>query len=104
MIFYAKPDQTYREHLEAVYSAWKETTKAKRPLIERLALKYNFSVERFLKGSLLTVAFHDIGKMIEPFQEMMSAVRQNKSFDKKINYRHELISFVYSAKYRQIIN
>ena len=96
MGFHAKPDQTYREHLDAVYLAWKETVNAKRPLIERIAKKYNFSVERFLKGSLLTIAFHDIGKMIEPFQEMILAIRHNKSFDKKRNYRHELVSFVYT--------
>ncbi len=53
--FYAKPDQTYEEHLEAVYSAWKEVTKAKEGLIRRLAKKYNFDVERFLKGSLVTI-------------------------------------------------
>ena len=104
MSFHAKPDQTYREHLDAVYLAWKETVNAKRPLIERIAKKYNFSVERFLKGSLLTIAFHDIGKMIEPFQEMILAIRHNKSFDKKRNYRHELVSFVYTAKYWQKIN
>jgi len=104
MTFYAKPDQTYREHLYAVYLAWKETMHAKLLLIERLARRYNFSVERLLKGSLLTVTLHDIGKMIEPFQEMMTAVRQNKPFDKKTNYRHELISFIYTAKYWQAIN
>jgi CRISPR-associated endonuclease/helicase Cas3 len=92
MTFYAKPDQTYKEHAEAVYTAWKETISAKRPLIERMAEKYNFSAERFLKGSLLTIAFHDIGKMIEPFQEMMWAIIHNKSFDKKktiaMNWSH----------------
>jgi CRISPR-associated endonuclease/helicase Cas3 len=104
MTFYAKPDQTYKEHAEAVYTAWKETISAKRPLIERMAEKYNFSAERFLKGSLLTIAFHDIGKMIEPFQEMMWAIIHNKSFDKKKNYRHELVSFSFSAKYWSLIN
>lgn len=99
MTFYAKPNQTYREHLEAVYSAWKETIDAKRPLIERLAKKYNFSYERFVTGSLLTVAFHDIGKMIEPFQQMMEAKRNGNSFDITTNYRHELVSFIYAAKY-----
>lgn len=102
--FYAKPDQTYREHLEAVYSAWKETINAKKSQIERLAKNYNFSIERFLVGSLLTIAFHDIGKMIEPFQEMMVAIRQNKSFDKNKNYRHELVSFIHTAKYWYAIN
>jgi len=104
MTFYAKPDQTYKEHLEAVYTAWKETVRAKRPLIERLAEKYNFSLERFLKGSLLTIAFHDIGKMIELFQEMMLAIIQNKPFDKRKNYRHELVSFLFAAKYWELIN
>lgn len=104
MTFYAKPDQTYKDHLEAVYAAWKETVSAKRPLIERVAKRYNFSVERFLKGSLLTVAFHDIGKMIEPFQEMMQAAIHNKPFDKSKNYRHELVSFIFAAKYWGDIN
>ena len=63
-LFYAKPDQTYLQHLEAVHAAWEETVTAKHHLIERLAQKYNFSMERFLKGSLLTIVFHDIGKLI----------------------------------------
>lgn len=104
MTFYAKPDQTYEEHLEAVYTAWKETVIAKIPLIERIAKKYNFSVERFLKGSLLTIAFHDIGKMTEPFQEMMRAIIHNKPFGKNKSYRHELVSFVFTAKYWNLIN
>lgn len=104
MTFYAKPDQTYEEHIEAVYTAWKETINAKRSLIERLSKKYNFSVERFIQGSLLTIAFHDIGKMIEPFQEMISAIRENKKFNTRKNYRHELVSFIYTAKYWHLIN
>lgn len=104
MTFYAKPDQTYREHLEAVCAAWKETINAKALLIERVAKRYNFSIERFRKGSLLTIVFHDIGKMIEPFQNMMNAIIQNKPFDKSKNYRHELVSFIYTAKYWQLIN
>lgn len=104
MTFYAKPDQTYREHIEAVHLAWKETVHAKMPLIKRMANRYNFSVERFLKGSLLTITLHDIGKMIEPFQKMMMAVKQNKPFDKKTNYRHELVSFLSIAKYWHAIN
>lgn len=92
-VFYAKPDQTYRQHLEAVYAAWKETVTAKHHLIERLAKKYDFSIERFLQGSLLTVIFHDIGKMIEPFQNMMDAIWKGNKFNQRNNYRHELASF-----------
>jgi len=97
LICYAKPNQTYHEHLEAVYMAWKETIEAKRFLIKRLAKKYKFSVSRFLQGSLLTVVVHDVGKMTEPFQAMMKAIREDKKFDRRKNYRHELASFVFSA-------
>ena len=92
-VFYAKHDQTYRQHLEAVHAAWKETITAKSYLIERLAKKYNFSIERFLQGSLLTVVLHDIGKMVKPFQDLMDAIRNNEKIDWKKNYRHELASF-----------
>lgn len=92
-VFYAKHDQTYYQHLEAVYIAWKETITAKSHLIERLAKKYNFSVERFLQGSLLTVVFHDIGKMTKTFQNMMDAIRNDEMFHWRNNYRHELASF-----------
>ncbi|MHC9540907.1 MAG: CRISPR-associated helicase Cas3' [Vulcanimicrobiota bacterium] len=102
--FYAKPDQTYREHLEAVYTAWKETFTAKELLIHKLSERFSFSVKRLKMGSLLTIAFHDIGKMIEPFQKMMKAIRNSKKFDIKTNYRHELVSFVYSVQYWSVIN
>jgi len=103
-IFYAKPDQTYQEHLEAVYTAWKETIIAIKNLIGRLAERYNFSVDRFLQGSLLTVVLHDIGKMIEPFQQMMKAKRKGEKFDFKKNYRHELASFVFAATEWHLLN
>lgn len=103
-IFYAKPDQTYKEHLEAVYVAWKETVAAKKSLIERLADRYCFPVDRFLQGSLLTVVLHDIGKMIEPFQQMMKFRRKGEKLDYRRNYRHELASFVFVATTWSLLN
>ncbi|RLB21523.1 MAG: hypothetical protein DRG76_08815 [Deltaproteobacteria bacterium] len=91
--FFAKPDQTYSEHIEAAYVSWKETVTAKSALIKRVAAKYGFSEEQFLKSSLLSIILHDIGKMTRPFQEMVSAVRTRDKFDKRKNYRHELASF-----------
>jgi CRISPR-associated endonuclease/helicase Cas3 len=93
--FWAKPDQTYEEHINAAYRAWKSTVSAKKNLITRLGKQYGFSEERFLKSSLLTVVLHDIGKNIEPFQNMMKAIQQGRSFDYRENYRHELESFCF---------
>ena len=94
-IFWAKPDQTYNEHIQAAYHAWKATVSAKRNLIRRFGNLYGFSEERFLKSSLLTVVLHDIGKNIKPFQQMMRAKREGRSFDYRENYRHELESYCF---------
>jgi CRISPR-associated endonuclease/helicase Cas3 len=99
-VFFAKPDQTYREHLEAVYTAWRQTVAAMRPLIERLAGTYDFSYEDLIHASLLTIALHDIGKMIAPFQEMMATIRAHEQYDTRRNYRHELVSSLYVVSQR----
>lgn len=96
-IFWAKPDQTYEEHITAAYHAWKSTVTAKSNLIKRFGNLYGFSEDRFLKSSLLTVVLHDIGKNIEPFQQMMKAKHDGKSFDYQENFRHELASFRYAV-------
>lgn len=97
MEFWAKTDQSYEEHLKDVHTAWKETINALRPFIDRLAEKYYFDPEQFRQWSLLTIALHDIGKMTEPFQEMIRASREQKKFNYTNNYRHELASFVFTA-------
>ncbi len=94
-VFYAKPDQTYQEHLEYVLAAWAETIAAKQSLVKRLSDLYDFSTERFCQGSLLSVSLHDIGKMTESFQKMMKTIRAGRRFDWKKNYRHELASFMF---------
>nr|WP_320162283.1 CRISPR-associated helicase Cas3' [uncultured Methanoregula sp.] len=96
-IFWAKPDQTYEQHISAAYHAWKATVSAKHNLIKRLGTQYGFSEERFLKSSLLSVVLHDIGKNIEPFQMMMKAKREGRFFDYQENFRHELASFRYAV-------
>ncbi len=97
-IFWAKPDQTYEAHINLAYGAWKETVIAKKNLIQRVSKEFGFSEGRFLESSLLTVVLHDIGKNIEPFQKMMNAKRKGERFDKKENYRHELVSFSFAIQ------
>ena len=96
-ISWAKPDQTYEQHITAAYHVWKSTVSAKHNLIKKLGTRYGFSEERFLKSSLLSVVLHDIGKNIEPFQMMMKAKREGRVFNYQENFRHELASFRYSV-------
>ena len=93
--YYARPGQTYKEHIEKAYEAWLEIIKSKQGLLNRMAQLYGFELERFLKGSLLTIVLHDIGKMLVTFQQMMDYYYEQKRFDYTRNYRHELISFLF---------
>ena len=95
VIYWTKPDQPYEFHINATYKAWKSIIKSKKNLIKRICNIYGLKEERFLKGSLLTIVLHDIGKNIEPFQKMMEAKRNGHKFDNSKNYRHELASFPY---------
>lgn len=95
-LFWAKPDQTYEEHIDATYKAWKATVQSVSPLIRRTGVLYGFSEERFLQSSLLSVVLHDIGKLTGPFQRMMEFARRGEKFNYKENYRHELASFPFA--------
>lgn len=72
-VYFAKPDQTYAEHVYSVYDAWKQIVNYKKHLIKGIANEIGFKVEEFLKLSLLTILLHDLGKLIPPFQAIMDA-------------------------------
>lgn len=93
--YLAKPYQSYEEHIRRAYASWKEITHFLYPFIESVSAAVHISPKRFLESSLLTVVFHDIGKMCCPFQEMMQTVRSGDTPDYSKNYRHELASFQY---------
>ena len=96
-IIWAKPDQSYEEHINASYRAWKQTVQAKRDQIKRFSQEFGFDERRFLMSSLLSVVLHDIGKCTDIFQQMMVAKQKGYHFDYRENYRHELVSFIYAA-------
>ncbi|MHC1757080.1 MAG: CRISPR-associated helicase Cas3' [Methanosarcina sp.] len=96
-IIWAKPDQSYEEHITASYRAWKQTVEAKRSQIKRFSQEFGFDERRFLRSSLLSVVLHDIGKCTDIFQQMMVAKQKGDHFDYRENYRHELVSFIYTV-------
>ena len=96
-IIWAKPDQSYEEHITASYRAWKQTVEAKRNQIKRFSQEFGFDERRFLRSSLLSVVLHDIGKCTDIFQQMMVAKQKGDRFDYRENYRHELVSFIYAV-------
>lgn len=95
-VIWAKPDQSYEEHITASYRAWKQTIEAKKNLIRRFSQEFGFDERRFLMSSLLSIVLHDIGKCTDIFQQMMFAKQKGEHFDYRENYRHELVSFIYA--------
>ena len=93
--YWAKPDQTYEEHITAAYRAWRETVAGKKELIRRTGQVCGFEPDRFLQSSLLTVVLHDIGKNIHPFQRMMRMIQARRRIDPRENYRHEIVSYAF---------
>ena len=91
MTWYAKPDQTYREHLFAVFNAWLSIMEDRSSLAYRLSESYGIEVEKLMRWSLLAVVFHDLGKLCSLFQDRMTAIRSGKKCSGE-NYRHEMLS------------
>lgn len=80
-----KPNQTLVDHTNEVLKIW-----------EKIFLSYSDEINdnEFWKKSLITIIFHDIGKIINSFQDMMIAIKNNKRYDSNSNFRHELFSGV----------
>lgn len=90
--FKAKPDQTYDEHLNRVYFVWRRIIEDFEHIIHTLCGELNIDVDTFRYHSLLSIIYHDIGKMLRCFQESMEAKIKNEPFDYSDYYRHELSS------------
>ncbi len=112
MIYFGKPRQCYKCHIEAVYKSWKKLYAQKETIIETICNQYGIASERFKAASLFVVAFHDSGKPSVSFQQAMHEIAKKNgwanphvscqschnpitapSWDKKAEpYRHEIIS------------
>lgn len=91
MIWYAKPDQTYRQHLMATFDGWRSIMERHRGPLDRLEGLYGISSRSLMVWSLLALSLHDLGKLSEPFQRRMEAVRAGRRCTDE-NYRHEMLS------------
>lgn len=78
MIYFGKPKQCYKCHIEAVYDSWKKLYYQKETVIKDLCNQYAIPPERFKIASLLSIAFHDAGKLSLIFQYAMSQLAQKR--------------------------
>ncbi len=83
---HAKPDQTLFEHTDKVYYNWQK-------VIEKINnSELPFLNEDIREKSLISVIFHDVGKIIDSFQKMMISIKEKTKINKFSYLRHELFS------------
>lgn len=112
MNYFGKPRECYKCHIKSVHESWSRLYEQKESMIKNLCDQYDIPIERFKASSLLSVAFHDAGKLSLRFQQEMYGIAiKNKwanphvicqkcsssiitpSQDRKTEpYRHEIIS------------
>jgi CRISPR-associated endonuclease/helicase Cas3 len=84
--------RSYRQHVVDVYRAWCELKDIHAELIKQVARRHGVTAERLLQSSLLCVALHDLGKLVENFQRMMKAPDDSAYREAaRRNFRHEIV-------------
>lgn len=87
---YAKTDETLVEHTSRCLNVWNQLKNT----------YYQFIPDQdFWNKSFLTVMFHDIGKIVDSFQDMINARIEGRFYNYDLNFRHELLSGVLIAKF-----
>jgi len=99
LLYWAKPDQIYDQHIEQCYEIWVRLWKLKEPYIEQWLQEIDMPLREFRIKSLISVLFHDIGKLSQVFQDFMEALREGKKIERSQYFRHEINSAIFLMEY-----
>lgn len=94
-IYLAKPNESYEDHVLKCYKVWKAFIKVNEENLFHFSSKYQISYEALRHMSLLTVLFHDIGKLSFIFQEQMDIINKGGKPDYSKGFRHEILSAMF---------
>ncbi|MGI5920672.1 MAG: CRISPR-associated helicase Cas3' [Syntrophomonadaceae bacterium] len=91
--------QHYDEHIHKCMEAWQEIWLKREKYIMQVAVEYNIPYLLFRQKSIISVLFHDLGKLTDNFQEVIRRVIQNEPVNKSLYFRHELPSAIFLLVY-----
>ncbi len=94
MTYWAKEDERYEEHILKCYSIWQRYFKINSLYLADTCKKMDIKYEDFRQKSLISVLFHDVGKLTAIFQDNMELIRNGKKPNYQKNFRHEIYSAI----------
>lgn len=97
-MYWAKPHQPYEDHIRQCHQKWAEIWSNAEDYLMNLSNKVEMPYHTLRTKSLLSVLFHDIGKLNDYFQDNMNAIRQEQVPNWKYNVRHEILSAEFLAR------
>lgn len=91
--------QTYDEHIHRCMKAWKEIWLKREKQFMQFASEYNISYPLLRQKSMISVLFHDLGKLTDNFQGLIKAVINKQTVNKELYFRHEIPSAIFLLEY-----
>jgi len=91
-MYRAKSYQPYDAHIEDCYKLWSNTWNQARDKLLVFSDRIGIPYDILKRKSLISVLFHDIGKLTDIFQHNMILIENGQKPDWKKNFRHEIIS------------
>ncbi|MGI6434878.1 MAG: CRISPR-associated helicase Cas3' [Syntrophomonadaceae bacterium] len=98
-MYWAKPYQTYDQHIKQCYETWSKLWTLKEPYIDQWLHQIDMPLREFRIKSLICVLFHDIGKLNPIFQNYMDALRHGRKIEQGHYFRHEINSAIFLMEY-----
>ena len=95
-MFLVKSDgQTYSEHMNRCMDAWQEIWFTRERQLINFAAEYSIPYLLLRQKSILSVLFHDFGKLSDSFQETMQSIKEDRKVDRNKYFRHEILSAIF---------
>ena len=91
--------QTYAEHIQKCMEAWQEIWLKREKQMIHFAAEYNIPYLLLRQKSLISVLFHDLGKLTDNFQDIIKAIIEGRKVNRTQYFRHEIPSAIFLFEY-----
>lgn len=91
--------QTYAEHIHKCMEAWQEIWLKREKQTMHFAAEYNIPYLLLRQKSMISILFHDLGKLTDNFLDIIQAVIEGRKVNRAQYFRHEIPSAIFLFEY-----